>query len=99
MTLRVNLPTAIYPAPANLSRFWHEAEEILAAIPGVTSATAMYGLPPQRPIDANDRDIENFTMVPGGPGKISITINSPATISSKPWVFASSTGGCPMRAT
>jgi hypothetical protein len=27
LTLRVNLPTAIYPAPASLSRFWHEAEE------------------------------------------------------------------------
>jgi putative ABC transport system permease protein len=69
LTLRVNLPTALYPTPANLSRFWHEAEEKLAALPGVTSATVMYGLPPQRPIDANDTDIENFTMVPGGPGK------------------------------
>ena len=28
----------------------------------------MNGLPPQRPINANDTQIENFTPVPGGPG-------------------------------
>jgi len=69
LTLRVNLPGVVYPTTANQSRFWHAVEERLAAIPGVTSASAMYGLPPERPINANDTDIENFTPVPGGPGK------------------------------
>jgi putative ABC transport system permease protein len=48
--------------------FWRSAQSRIAAIPGVDSATAMGGLPPQRPIQANDTQIENFTPVPGGPG-------------------------------
>jgi putative ABC transport system permease protein len=39
-----------------------------ASIPGVVSATAMNGLPPQRQINANDTQIEGFNPVPGGPG-------------------------------
>lgn len=68
LTVRVNLPSATYPQPANLTRFWQAIQEKLNAIPGVTSATAMTGLPPERPIDANDTQIENFMPVPGGPG-------------------------------
>ncbi len=68
LTLRVNLPVTVYPKDANVERFWLNVQEKLAAIPGVTSATAMLGLPPERPIDANDTQIENFTPVPGGPG-------------------------------
>jgi putative ABC transport system permease protein len=68
LTLRVALPQATYPKPANVSRFWQMIQERATAIPGVVSATAMNGLPPQRPINANDTQIENFTPVPGGPG-------------------------------
>lgn len=68
LTLRVNLPPATYPQTANQTRFWQTIQEKLGAIPGVTSATAMAGLPPERRIDANDTQIENFTPVPGGPG-------------------------------
>ena len=68
LTLRVALPGATYPKPANVSRFWRMVQERAAMIPGVISATAMNGLPPQRPINANDTQIENFTPVPGGPG-------------------------------
>ncbi len=68
LTLRVNLPATVYPQEANRTRFWHSIQETIATIPGVTSATAMSGLPPERPIDANDTQIENFTPVPGGPG-------------------------------
>jgi putative ABC transport system permease protein len=67
LTLRVNLPAAVY-SNANLGRFWQNVQEKIAAIPGVTSVTAMQGLPPERPINANDTQIENFTPVPGGPG-------------------------------
>jgi len=68
LTVQVTLPPATYPQTANQTRFWREVQEKLAAIPGVTSATAMSGLPPERPINANDTQIENFTAVPGGPG-------------------------------
>lgn len=68
LTVRVNLPTATYPQTANQTRFWQAIQEKIGAIPGVTSATAMGGLPPERPINANDTQIENFTPVPGGPG-------------------------------
>jgi predicted permease len=66
--VRVNLPPATYPQAANQARFWQAIQEKISAIPGVTSATAMSGLPPERPIDANDTEIENFMPVPGGPG-------------------------------
>jgi putative ABC transport system permease protein len=68
LTLRVNLPQATYPQGANITRFWQEAQAKIAAIPGVDSSTAMVGLPPERPINANDTQIENFTPVPNGPG-------------------------------
>jgi putative ABC transport system permease protein len=68
LTLRVNLPATLYPQPANRARFWQSVQEKIARIPGVASSTAMQGLPPERPINANDTQIENFTPVPGGPG-------------------------------
>ncbi len=68
LTLRVNLPSAVYPNDPALVRFWKSAQQKLSEIPGVDSSTAMFGLPPERPINANDTLIENFTPVPGGPG-------------------------------
>ena len=68
LTLRVNLQQASYPQPQNVQRFWDAAQAKLAAIPGVEAVTAMKDLPPERPINANDTQIENFTPVPGGPG-------------------------------
>jgi putative ABC transport system permease protein len=67
LTARVALPGATYPKAADQERFWRLVQERIAAIPGVQSATVMFGLPPQRPIMANDTQIENFTPVPGGP--------------------------------
>jgi putative ABC transport system permease protein len=68
LTLRVNLPQALYPDTASVQRFWQAVEGKLSGIPGVESATAMNGLPPERPINANDTYIEGFTAVPNGPG-------------------------------
>jgi predicted permease len=68
LTLRVNLPATVYPDNASVLRFWKTAVPKVATIPGVDSATAMQGLPPERPINANDTQIENFTPVPNGPG-------------------------------
>jgi putative ABC transport system permease protein len=36
-------------------------------VPGVQAATAMSGLPPNRPVNANDTDIEGYTAPPDGP--------------------------------
>ena len=36
-------------------------------MPGVQAATAMSGLPPNRPLNANDTDIDNYTAPPEGP--------------------------------
>ena len=41
--------------------------EKLRAMPGVQGATAMSGLPPNRPLNANDTDIDNYTAPPEGP--------------------------------
>lgn len=68
LTLQINLPAAVYPKNDGIIRFWQSAEERISRIPGVKSATMMSGLPPQRFINANDTQIENFTPVPNGPG-------------------------------
>ncbi len=67
LTMRVNLPQTVYSKPENVTRFWQNAQQAVAAIPGVKSVTMMSGLPPQRPIQANDTQIENFVPVHGGP--------------------------------
>jgi putative ABC transport system permease protein len=68
ITMRTYLPQATYPKNENVTRFWQSVQERAASIPGADAATALKGLPPERPIDANDTQIENFTPVPGGPG-------------------------------
>ncbi|HLJ45694.1 MAG TPA: ABC transporter permease [Bryobacteraceae bacterium] len=67
LTMRVNLPQTVYPKGENITRFWQNVQQGVAAIPGVQSVTMMSGLPPQRAIQANDTQIENFVMVRGGP--------------------------------
>jgi putative ABC transport system permease protein len=71
LTLRINLPRATYPQQANVIRFWKAVQEKAGAVPGVVSATAMRGLPPERRVDSNDAEIEGFVAVPNGPGNSS----------------------------
>jgi predicted permease len=68
LTLRVNLPPTVYPNPPDRNHFSRALQDKVAAIPGVSATTVMQGMPPERPINANDTQIENFTPVPGGPG-------------------------------
>jgi predicted permease len=68
LTMQVNLPVTVYPQNPNIVRFWQGVEERVSRIPGVKSMTVMSGLPPQRFINANDTQIENFTPLQGGPG-------------------------------
>jgi len=68
LTMRVNLPQATYPKPEQVDQFWRALQEKVNALPGVQSASLTNGLPPERPINANDTYIEGFTAVPNGPG-------------------------------
>jgi putative ABC transport system permease protein len=67
LTMRVSLPPALYQKPEDLRRFWTSVQERMAGLPGVTSSSMMSGLPPNRPLNANDTQIENFVPRPGGP--------------------------------
>jgi putative ABC transport system permease protein len=50
-------------------RFASQLEERLASLPGVKSASFASGLPPLRPINANDTDIEDYQGAPDGPAE------------------------------
>ena len=64
----LQLPFSRYQNPDRL-RFATQLEERLAALPGVTSASVAFGLPPLRPINANDTDIEDYQGTPDGPAE------------------------------
>ena len=68
LTLRVNLPQATYPQPEQVNQFWRAIQQKVNSLPGVQSASVTSGLPPERPINANDTYIEGFAAVPNGPG-------------------------------
>ncbi len=66
VTMRLSLPQGGY-TNEQAAQFWPRLHERLAGIPGVRSATLMAGLPPVRPLNANDTEIEGFVPRPGGP--------------------------------
>lgn len=68
MSMRVALPMQDYPQPDSVRRFWSEALGRVHNLPGVTGAALIAGLPPDRPINANDTFIEGLVPKPGGPG-------------------------------
>src|SRR5437867_150415 len=63
----MNLPVADYPRPPSRAQLYQRLLEKLRGVPGVQAATAMSGLPPNRPLNANDTDIDNYTAPPEGP--------------------------------
>lgn len=67
LTLRIALPDRVYREPAQVHAFWNNLMERVSAYPGVASASTMSGLPPIRPINANDTEIEGYKETPGGP--------------------------------
>lgn len=66
-TFGVFLPVATYQDPTRRARFESDLVAKLQSIPGVTQATAMTGLPPNRQVNANDTDLENVPMGPNLP--------------------------------
>ena len=67
VTMRVSLPRAIYKDSASVDGFWTRLQERIASLPGVQSVALMSGLPPARPLNANDTQIDGFVKVPDGP--------------------------------
>jgi predicted permease len=63
----MSLATADYPQPAPRAQLYQRLLEKLRGVPGVQGASAMSGLPPNRPLNANDTDIGNYTAPPEGP--------------------------------
>ncbi|MFY9609213.1 MAG: ABC transporter permease [Blastocatellia bacterium] len=64
----LQLPASKYQGPDRL-RFAETLQQRLAAMPGVKSAAVAGGLPPLRPINANDTDIEDYQSTPEGPAE------------------------------
>jgi putative ABC transport system permease protein len=67
VTFSMALPVADYPQPPARAQLYQRLLEKLRALPGVQAATAMSGLPPNRPLNANDTEIDNYTAPPEGP--------------------------------
>jgi putative ABC transport system permease protein len=66
-TFGLVLPNAVYREPQARVEFFRRLLTELRALPGVHSAAAMTGLPPQRLVNANDTDFEGYTAPAEGP--------------------------------
>src|SRR5260370_28745431 len=67
LTLRLSLPSVTYKGAGSVKGFYGGLGGRLNTLPGVVSAAIASGLPPARPINANDTGIEGFVPVPNGP--------------------------------
>jgi predicted permease len=67
VTFSITLPPASYPRPSARGQLYQRLLDDLRGVAGVQAATAMSGLPPNRPLNANDTDIDNYTAPKEGP--------------------------------
>ena len=70
VTFQMSLATADYPQPAARAQLYHRLLDKLRGVAGVQGASAMSGLPPDRPVDANTTDIGNYVAPPEGPPEL-----------------------------
>jgi predicted permease len=61
LTFEMELPQKEYPDSEHELALWNELRRRLAVLPGVTDATVMEGLPPNRQLNANDFFFEGKT--------------------------------------
>jgi len=70
LTMEVDLPGRTYPDAKATTRFWRELEDRARALPGVTRATVVAGMPPSRhPVD-NDLALPGRTPDPKNPWNV-----------------------------
>lgn len=67
LTFQLFLPAATYPDPPGQAAFLDRLLDRMRALPGVTSAAAMSGMPPRRDVNANDTDFEGLVPTEDGP--------------------------------
>jgi putative ABC transport system permease protein len=67
VTFQMSLATADYPQPAQRAQLYQRLLDKVRGVAGIQGASAMSGLPPNRPLNANDTDIDNYTSPPEGP--------------------------------
>jgi putative ABC transport system permease protein len=67
VTFGLVLPQATYPDSQRVVNVITDLARKLDDIPGVERVAAMQGLPPQRPVNANDTNFEGYTPGPGDP--------------------------------
>jgi len=67
LTFQLFLPNSNYPTPVEQLDFQDRLIAKLSSEPGVTSVAAMSGLPPIRPLNANDTQFEGITQTSDGP--------------------------------
>src|SRR4051812_5134414 len=68
-TFGVVLPAASYPKGADRVAFINRLLGRFREMPGVTGVTAMSGLPPNRPVNANDTDFVGYSPQQGEPAE------------------------------
>jgi predicted permease len=69
VTFSMTLPQAT-SEPDTRARMYQAVLDRLRRMSGVQGASAMTGLPPDRPVNANSTDIDNYTAPPEGPFEI-----------------------------
>jgi predicted permease len=67
ITFGLVLPQATYPDSQRVVNVVSDLARKLDEMPGVTRVGAMTGLPPQRPVNANDTNFEGYNPGPGDP--------------------------------
>ena len=67
VTFGLVLPQATYPDSQRVVQVIADLSRKLDEIPGVERVSAMQGLPPQRPVNANDTNFEGYAPGPGDP--------------------------------
>jgi predicted permease len=67
VTFSVSLPDRTYPGPAVRIQAYQRVLDALRAVPGVEAATAMWGLPPDRPSGKSNTRVADATLPSVGP--------------------------------
>jgi predicted permease len=66
-TFGIVLPRSTYTKGEDRVAFFNRLQDRLREYPGVTAVASMSGLPPNRPVNANDTDFDDYTAQQGQP--------------------------------